>query len=419
MGVSALAVSAIESIAQRIPDATLYVLDYGRGVSSITQVVSTPPSFGVKRAGAYRTRRAWRSESWFRLNVETMCPVVISTTAQVLRRATAMLDVSGGDSFTTLYGMERYRSIADPKRYALRRGRPLILLPQTYGPFTKEVEADAANIVRQASGCWARDERSFAVLRALLGDSFDPAKHRCGVDMAFGLRARDGTQKLPPSLRSTLEAGADAGPLVGFNVSGLIYNDPEGARARYGFRADYAAAVEAFLEAVLGTGAARVLLVPHVVTPAGHYESDPEACDRVAATLRDRHADRVFVAPPTLDQSEMKWLIARCDWFCGTRMHSTIAGLSSGVPTATIAYSDKAQGVFESCGQGAHVVDPRRCETQDVVDHLLRSFNGRDVARASLAAHVPGVLGMAEQQMDDIAAMVRESTSSDAGSRPA
>ncbi len=51
-------------------------------------------------------------------------------------------------------------------------------------------------------------------------------------------------------------------------------------------------------------------------------------------------------------------------------MHSTIAGLSSGVPTATVTYSDKALGVFELCGQEDHVIDPRIFDTEQVVARL-------------------------------------------------
>ena len=31
----------------------------------------------------------------------------------------------------------------------------------------------------------------------------------------------------------------------------------------------------------------------------------------------------------SFDCGEMKWIVRKLEWFCGTRMHSTIAGLSS------------------------------------------------------------------------------------------
>lgn len=106
-----------------------------------------------------------------------------------------------------------------------------------------------------------------------------------------------------------------------------------------------------------------------------------------------------MVAPAFTDPREVKGLIGKCDWFCGTRMHSTIAALSQGVPTAAVAYSIKTQGVFETCGQGDHVADPRHSSTEDVVAHLLASFDGREAARASLAEHLPDVRQIAQEQM--------------------
>jgi polysaccharide pyruvyl transferase WcaK-like protein len=41
----------------------------------------------------------------------------------------------------------------------------------------------------------------------------------------------------------------------------------------------------------------------------------------------------------------MKWIIAQCSVFAGARTHSTIAALSSGVPTLSIGYSLKARGI--------------------------------------------------------------------------
>ena len=58
-------------------------------------------------------------------------------------------------------------------------------------------------------------------------------------------------------------------------------------------------------------------------------------------------------------------------------VHATIAGLSTGVPTATISYSDKAIGVFESCGQGGEVFDLPRREGGEVVKHLIVSDRRR------------------------------------------
>ncbi|MDX2114093.1 MAG: polysaccharide pyruvyl transferase family protein [Planctomycetota bacterium] len=349
----------------------------------------------VSRAGVMRTRRWYRPESHAALGLSLSTPMNFGSSAALLRRASAFLDISGGDSFTSLYGAERFRAVTWPKRMALRMRKPLVLLPQTYGPFDDESRREAARLVRGAAACWARDARSFEILRELLGDRFDAERHRLGVDVAFLLDRRAPAEWTPPAR----QAGE---PLAAVNVSGLIFNDPEKARTRYGFKADYAVLKRRVVERLVDEGA-RVLLVPHVVTPRGHYESDTAAAEAVAGSLPAAKRERVTIAPECGDPREAKHMIAQADWFCGTRMHATIAGLSSGVPTCSVAYSDKTLGVFETCGQGGEVFDPRRAETEEIVERVVDAFARREAMRSSLAARLPMVLAQAERQMDVIA----------------
>jgi polysaccharide pyruvyl transferase WcaK-like protein len=188
-------------------------------------------------------------------------------------------------------------------------------------------------------------------------------------------------------------------PLVGFNVSGLVHGG-EDARQRFGLKADYGEAVALFLKRILDETDANILLVPHVFTERGHAEHDPDACEAVAEMLGKAGEERVTRLPDGLSPGKTKWAIGRTDWFCGTRMHTSIAALATGVPAAAIAYSDKTLGVFETCGQGAHVADPRQLGTDEVVNALWRSWEQRGETRESLTEHLPGVLARAEEQMD-------------------
>lgn len=411
MGVSALFASALAALNRSLPESEFTVFDSGLGQRRSVHQLAEELSVLVIRRGARAGRRYERPE-----NLATMSAAaslgpfgaVINPNIRAIDGATAVLDVSGGDSFSDIYGTKRFFSIVRPKLIAIRRGTPLILLPQTYGPYRDpRLKAIAARAVRGADSCWARDERSFAILQDLLGDAFDPDRHRCGVDLAFGLEPRDASDQIPGELRAMVDADRSERPLVGFNVSGLIYHDPAKAASQYRFRADYQVLLDRFLSWLLETTDANLVLIPHVMSEPGHYESDPGACEAIAASLREKHRGRVLVSPSTLDQCQVKWLIGRTDWFCGTRMHSTIAALSSGVPTATVSYSDKAQGVFESCGQGEHVIDPRELDTDAVVERLKASFGSRDAAKASLSEHLPAVKATAAEQMDAVAQRIR------------
>ena len=125
-------------------------------------------------------------------------------------------------------------------------------------------------------------------------------------------------------------------------------------------------------------------------------------CEKAAMRVEDKHKDRVFVSPDTFDQNQVKWLISNMDWFCGTRMHSTIAALSRGVPTSAIAYSDKTKGVFETCGQGREVFDPRTLDTKEMIEGLKSSFLRRGDLLASLEKSLPDIKRRVDEQLSII-----------------
>jgi len=416
LGVSALAYATLGALARRLPRLSVTVFDHQRGVRPFRPVVGGRALDGA-RAGLALTRRLHRPESVGRLLALARLGLYLDEPARRVRDARAVLDISGGDSFSDIYGAWRFRAVTAPKRLALRARSPLVLLPQTYGPFASpRARRTAERIVRAAHSAWARDARSFDTLRDLAGDRFDPARHRAGVDVAF--------------LLETLEPGADTldalpgwftqrdGSVVaGLNVSGLVWNDPGAARERFGLACDYRAALVAMCGEILKTPGARLLLVPHVVTPPGQRESDPAACAELAEQIGA--PGRVAVAPAVDDPRHAKWIISRCDWFCGTRMHATIAALSSGVPTSTLAYSLKARGVFESCAQGEQVADMRTLDAGAAAARALASLRDRAGVRASLERALPAVMGTANDQFDAVADAIDPSWRSGAAPAPA
>lgn len=404
LGVSALCFSTIAGVIQRLKNANLTVFGFENKISKNTYYTGRE-AYTYTSAGAIHSRRYYRRNNLWNMRISALLGGLGNPAIEIIAKANAVLDISGGDSFTDLYGSKRFTYITLSKLITLQQKRPLILLPQTYGPFDNpNCQRIAQHIVRSSAAAWARDERSFKSLRELLGDAYDPSRHHSGVDVAFTLPVTRPKKQLDDIVSNWLDIDRKR-PTIGLNVSGLIFNDPNAAVARYKFRADYRKLIIKFMRLLLQETNVNILLIPHVLALKGNYESDPDANDRVYEELADSAENRVAIVPPDFDQSEMKWIISHCDWFCGTRMHSTIAGLSTGVPTAAIAYSLKTQGVFESCGQGDHVVDPRYLSTEDAIAALFSSFKQYLKTKDGLALHLPGVKSRAELQMDQIAAL--------------
>jgi colanic acid/amylovoran biosynthesis protein len=421
MGVRALFASAVAGVHRRLPESKMVVFHSGLGHFEKAVAVDGGEPVQIQFEG-YRTgRRYYRSENLRNLQVCSRLGGFgrrLNTSLAAISQSSAVLDVSGGDSFTDMYSDDRINSICGLKELAISVGTPLILLPQTYGPFGKSRER-AAKIVRAASYCWARDERSFENLKDLLGEEFDNSRHLCGVDMAFGLEARrPSPSKLGDEINHVLANRSNA--TIGLNVSGLLTTPTQAyLEAKYGFKANYRECMSRFVDWCLADTDATLVLVPHVMGGLGPVgpksESDLSGCVQIREDLLEAHKKRVVIAPVTLDQGEVKWLISQMDWFCGTRMHATIASLSSGVPTATVAYSDKALGVFESCGQGKEVFDPRKLDLDSVVGGMIDSFKRRKEIRPGLQDRVADVKNMANYQMDSIAKAIKELANDERG----
>ena len=405
-GVSALCLSVLRGVFEREPSAHVTVFDNALGSGTLAASIGGR-TFTYQRCGIRPSRRLYLKESLFRVRLAARFGGVNPVT-DALRRADAALDITGGDSFTDLYGSKRFHAGNAAKDVARRLSGGLVLLPQTYGPFRSErAQKQASELVRGAAAAWARDPQSFAVLRNLLDGAFDETRHHSGVDVAFRLGAAEPSHPLPDDVRLVL-ARSSSGPVVGFNVSGLVYNRADEARHAYGLECDYRAVVHELVGSLVREAGAHVILVPHVHSHRDdfQFESDDDACEAVRSALPEQVRGSVVVLPE-LGAAELKCVISQTDWFCGTRMHSAIAALSSGVPCAALAYSLKTQGVFETCGQGEHVADMRRLDTSSAVRAVMASWRARESARVSLAACLPTTLAAADRQMDEVVAACR------------
>jgi len=405
MGVSALCHSFVDVVQRRIAGGVLTVFDHGRGCRRGTLLVGSE-TVPVTLCGAVGGKRLYRRDNLYTAGAYGALGPLGRANALVraIDACDVIMDASAGDSFSDIYGQSRFRNIVLPKQLAARRSRPLLLLPQTYGPFRQKANARVAReAVLSSEQAWARDGDSLEVLRDLLGPEFDPAVHRLGVDMAFGLPCTRPTEQLLEGLDDWLSRRPSP---VGFNVSGLVWHLGREGEERWGFRADYRRLVVDAVSWILRNTDERVLLVPHVFAKPGTVESDMDAAQALLGELRlpGDSRDRVRVVPNDLSEQELKWLIGRCRWFCGTRMHSTIAALSSGVPTASIVYSDKAAGVFDQCGQREHIIDPRRSDNEEALSQFVTSFESRDTAKATLAEALVNVRAKLDAQSESIAA---------------
>ena len=103
-----------------------------------------------------------------------------------------VIDIGAGDSFAEIYGPKRFAYLWATKAMAIARGVPLLLAPQTIGPFEKAAYAKLAGwAMRRARAVVARDRPSFAAAQRLAPG----AKVILATDVAFELPYEKATRQ--------------------------------------------------------------------------------------------------------------------------------------------------------------------------------------------------------------------------------
>ena len=300
-----------------------------------------------------------------------------------LQAADVVADIWGGDSFSDIYGTKRFLRGALERVLMLCLGKPLILLPQTYGPYrTPLARFVARGIMRRARLCMSRDAQGPQTIGRLLGPKAGSAVAVC-PDVAFVLDPLE-----PPEVRCRPRLGWPCTEtLVGINISGLLYNGGYTGGNMFDLNIDYQRLAHDMVAQVAAQPGTRVLLIPHTIGPAGNVNNDRDACTAVMQTLAAECRSRIHIVDRDYDQSGIKAIIGRCDFFLGSRMHACIAALSQGIPTLGIAYSRKFMGVFASVDAADAVIDARSATHAQVLEAIALMLSGAGEPRtAGIAA---------------------------------
>lgn len=288
-------------------------------------------------------------------------------------------DVRGGDSFSDIYGLQRFVLAFLPVWSVLLIRGTMVQFPQTYGPFRSPVARWLGRfILRRSSVIVARDTRSQAVAQEMVG----PAREvRLSPDVAFSLEVvrPERVQTDPP-----VAGGVPLG-VVGLNVNGLMWHGGYTRDNMFGLQMDYAGFLKTLVPALLRQHSGEVWLVPHTFAAPGHVESDQDASRALRDALPADLQARVRIVTREYDQYEIKGVIGQCDFFIGSRMHACIAALSQGVPCVGVAYSMKFAGVFDSVGAGEWVVDGRSIGNEEALARVLDLYGRREALRGPLS----------------------------------
>lgn len=266
--------------------------------------------------------------------------------------------INGGDGFSDIYGKEIFIQRLPGIQMAMENGIPLMLLPQTIGPFNdSEIWAIAKKILHYADWVFVRDKKFTHILDQ------EKISYEVTKDLSYYMK--------PETWQIDIPKGC-----VGLNVSGLAYsNNFSGLEHKFDL---YPVLIRNIISEFQTIGVP-LFLIPHSYN---HRKSEPnnddlEACRKVYSELKGKK--NVYVIDKDMTSPMVKYVISRMSFFIGTRMHANFAAIYTNVPVFGLAYSYKFAGGFSSNGldgekQTAMIIDMTQDDVTLIVQRIMTLY---------------------------------------------
>lgn len=260
-----------------------------------------------------------------------------------VKQADVVIDFTGGDSFTDMYGAARFLKESSLKILALWSKTPLILGPQTIGPFkSKIIKVLASYIMKNCQRVFSRDKLSDDYAKSMKIDSI------LVTDVAFCLSCDSQDIELPSNDNFK----------IGININALMWNGGYSQKNDFGLRLNYSEYIMSLIKELLKKEYS-VFLIPHVLAN-NRIEDDYYINCQIYEKFNDSN---LYLAPRFRTPGEAKAYISNMEFFIGSRMHATVAAFSTKVPFVAVSYSRKFQGLYDSLDY-RYIIDGKKTSTQ-------------------------------------------------------
>jgi colanic acid/amylovoran biosynthesis protein len=410
MGVGALAAGLTKAAVESMPNVAIAILDYSKEPKKL--VYNTADTeVEVSLVAMRYSRKLYLRNNIVRLILSALIWRIMPS--QILKNkiiaqnyhlrqiseADIIGSVSGGDSFSDIYGLGRLIYVFLPQLLVILMKKKLVQLPQTLGPFKGRLaKRIAAYVLSNSDIVYSRDYESIEEVEAIVSVDRHRSKVRFCYDVGFVV------DPLRPKKLDLdgLEDSESGKILIGLNISGLLYIGGYSRDNMFGFKVDYKQLIRNLIDSLIVEKDARILLIPHVFGSDDSSESNSVVCEKLYAELKSIYGDRLFLARGFYNQNEIKYIIGMCDFFIGSRMHACIGAVAQNIPTVSLAYSKKFQGVMGAVGLGDYVADPRVMNEHDIAYMIGNALEKRSEIRKRLEQKMPEVKRMVLNIFKDI-----------------
>jgi colanic acid/amylovoran biosynthesis protein len=341
----------------------------------VTRARAYAAAFLIGR-GAHRLPQAMlRSDEWRLLRAYADADLVIS---------------KGGTYLVEIYDLTPH--LFDLRLCTLLR-RPLVLAPQSLGPFTNPRTQRALRKVFRHALVFVRDEKSLEHIQAL---HVDNSNVMVSADSAFALADQ-----------AVLAASRDR-PLRRPMRVAISVREWRHFRATDGTGMErYATAVAAVVGHLVRHYGARVTFLSTCQGVPDYWTDDSRVARKIVEKLADDVAREVSVDSDYYGTEELLEELSAFDLAISTRMHFGILALAVGIPVFPIAYEFKTAELFRRLGLSAHVLDIDELSPARAVDAFDRFIRALPTERPGLFERVEEQRALAQGSAELIATFLR------------
>ncbi len=238
--------------------------------------------------------------------------------------------INGGDGFSDIYNTVTFKSRLPETLLALKLNIPLIILPQTLGPFKEKKNYNIAkHILKYAHKIYIRDKQFISELEKM------SVKYELTKDLSYYMH--------PQPFDIAIKQNA-----IGINISGLTYFN-HFRELSHQFE-NYPILIDELIKYFQSEESCTIYLIPH-----SYNYNKPEIDNDDLLAAREvydnlHNKSNIVLIDKDLISPQIKYLISQMTFFIGTRMHANFAAIYTGIPVYGLSYSYKFQGAFEENG---------------------------------------------------------------------
>ena len=243
-------------------------------------------------------------------------------------------------------------------------GRPVVMLPNSVGPFRTWVGRSLSGIaLSSCSSIIVRDPISFEIVRSM---GVKPRRFLTS-DMALLFR---------PEARTVREIAGR--PLIG--VCAGVYSFSISMQQIKRYVVEHAEALDSVIEKY----GFHVVFLPHYIS--GFAYDDFEISKLVLQNMRNKEHARILKID---DLGEFKLTLNQLDVLVSSKMHPAVLAVSGYVPSIAVVYDHKQTGFFKDLGMLDYTVRLQEASSKELVARIDKAWSQRERTRRMLSVRVP------------------------------